>query len=107
MSSSDDELVLRAQVARRLYVRRVWLGLAQQEVADKAGVTRNFVSAIERSAQGLDAFRLGLIADAIGVTLGWLLSGPDDDLTASEPGRRPSERGSRNDPRDQAGPADG
>lgn len=68
-------------------MRRRWLGLAQQDIAEKAGVTRNFVSATERAAQRLDAYRLGLLADALGVTLAWLLSGPDDELTQSAPGR--------------------
>ena len=75
------------QIGRRLYVRRVWLDLSQQDVADKAHVTRNFISAIERGSQGLDAWRLGRVADAIDVTLDWLLSG-SDDLTAATLGRR-------------------
>ena len=88
MTRPPDGLTLRSQVGRRLYLRRVWLGLAQREVADKAGVSRNFVSAIERGAQGLDAWRLGLVADALGVTLAWLLSGPDEMVTDTAPGTR-------------------
>jgi transcriptional regulator with XRE-family HTH domain len=84
--SSEDEL--RAQVGRRLHLRRLWLELSQRDVADKAGVTRNFVSAIERGAQGLDAYRLLLVADALGCTLMWLVTGPDDALTAPVPGLR-------------------
>jgi transcriptional regulator with XRE-family HTH domain len=71
-----------------LHVRRLWLELSQQDVADKAGVTRNFVSAIERGAQGLDAYRLLLIADALNCTLMWLVTGPDDALTEAVPGLR-------------------
>jgi transcriptional regulator with XRE-family HTH domain len=41
-------------------------------------VTRNFVSAIERGAQGLDAVRLRRLAVAMGVELGELLADPDD-----------------------------
>jgi transcriptional regulator with XRE-family HTH domain len=89
MTRSPDEQTLRDQVGRRLYMRRTWLRLAQQEVADKAGVTRNFVSAIERGAQGLDAWRLSLIADALSITLDWLLTGPDEHVTATTPGRQP------------------
>lgn len=77
---------MRRQIGRRVYMRRVWLGLNQQEVADRAGVTRNFVSAIERGAQGLDAWRLWALADGLGGTLSWLLTGPDDALTAPNPG---------------------
>jgi transcriptional regulator with XRE-family HTH domain len=82
----ETDLEHRHQVGRRAYMRRVWLGLSQQEVADKAGLTRNFVSAIERSAQGLDAWRLWALADSLGGTLDWLLTGPDDALTAPNPG---------------------
>jgi transcriptional regulator with XRE-family HTH domain len=80
--TGPEEHVYRAQVGRRLHLRRLWLGLSQQDVAEKAGVSRNFISAIERGTQGLDAWRLGLAAAAIGVTLCWPLSGPDDQLTA-------------------------
>jgi transcriptional regulator with XRE-family HTH domain len=86
MTRSPGEHVLRADVARRLFMRRTWLRLSQQEVADKAGVSRNFISAIERSAQGLDAWRLHQIADALGTTLSWLVAGPDDEVTAPAPG---------------------
>jgi transcriptional regulator with XRE-family HTH domain len=82
-SSEPD---LRRQVGRRVYVRRVWLGLSQQEVADRAEVTRNFVSAIERGAQGLDAYRLWSLAGALDGTLTWLLAGPDELLTTPTPG---------------------
>lgn len=86
MSRSQDERTLRALVGRRLLMRRIWLQLSQDDVAVKAGVTRNFVSAIERGAQGLDAFRLGQVAGALGVTVTWLLEGPDDQLTSPTPG---------------------
>jgi transcriptional regulator with XRE-family HTH domain len=86
-SRPDVEATLRQQVARRAFVRRVWLGLSQQEVADRAGVTRNFVSAIERSAQGLDAWRLWALAEALGGTLDWLIAGPDEAVTAANPGQ--------------------
>ena len=72
------ELRHRSQVGRRVRVRRVWAALSQEEVAQRAQVTRNFVSAIERGAQGLDAWRLWAVADVLGVRLEWLLTGPDD-----------------------------
>jgi hypothetical protein len=83
----DREPELRRQVGRRTYMRRVWLHLSQQELADKAQVARNFVSAIERGAQGLDAWRLWCLADALDTTVDWLLAGPDDALTNPTPGR--------------------
>jgi hypothetical protein len=40
-------------------------------------VTRNFVSAIERGAQGLDAVRLRRLAMAMDMSLGELLADPE------------------------------
>jgi transcriptional regulator with XRE-family HTH domain len=85
-SRPESEPALREQVGRRAYMRRVWLKLSQQEIADRSGLTRNFVSAIERGAQGLDAWRLWALAEGLGGTLDWLLTGPDDALTATKPG---------------------
>jgi transcriptional regulator with XRE-family HTH domain len=50
---------------------------SQDDLARSAGVTRNFVSAIERGAQGLDAVRLRRLAVAMGVELAELLAEPD------------------------------
>jgi transcriptional regulator with XRE-family HTH domain len=92
MSQGQDERTLRTLVGKRLRMRRIWLELSQDEVAAKAGVTRNFVSAIERAAQGLDAFRLGRVAEALDVSLTWLLDGPNDQVTSPTSGGQPSGR---------------
>ena len=63
----------RRQIGRRARLARVDLDLSQDDIATKAGLTRNFVSAIERGAQGLDTWRLRHLADALGVPFGWLL----------------------------------
>ena len=55
----------RRAVGRRLRTARVVLNISQQEVADAAGCSRNFVSGIERGAQGVDAYRLSLVATAL------------------------------------------
>jgi transcriptional regulator with XRE-family HTH domain len=83
----DSEAAFRRDVGRRLFIRRSWLRLSQDEVAQRAQVTRNFVSAIERGAQGLDAWRLWAVADALGASLDWLLAGPDNAATTRAPGR--------------------
>ena len=67
----------RSLVGKRVRAERVWQDISQDELASKAGVTRNFVSAIERGAQGLDAYRLRHIADALGVRFEDLMA-PDD-----------------------------
>jgi hypothetical protein len=58
-------------------------GRARQPVVPAAG----FVSAIERGAQGLDAWRLRLLADTLDVSPGWPLTGPDRALFDDAPGR--------------------
>ena len=55
----------RKAVGRRLRTARVVLNISQQDVADAAGCSRNFVSGIERGAQGVDAYRLSLVATAL------------------------------------------
>ena len=77
-ATEDD---YRRQIGRRARIARTALGLSQDDTATKAGVTRNYVSATERGAQGLDTWRLRLLVDALDVTLAWLLG-----LTDSEPG---------------------
>lgn len=67
----------RRQVGRRVRLVRIGQELSQDNVAASAGVTRNFVSAIERGAQSPDAWRLGKLADALGVSISWLLGQSD------------------------------
>jgi transcriptional regulator with XRE-family HTH domain len=63
-------------VGLRIRVWRVVHDRSQEDLARAAGVTRNFVSAIERGAQGLDAVRLRRLAAAMGVDLAELLAEP-------------------------------
>jgi DNA-binding XRE family transcriptional regulator len=65
----------RKAVSRRLRMARVVLDISQQEVADAAGCSRNFVSAVERGVQGMDAYRLSLIATALRMPPRTLLEG--------------------------------
>ena len=75
---STEEAEFRRQVSARLRGQRAWLGRTQEEVAASAGVNRGFISAVERGTQRLDAWRLRLVAEALGTTLDRLLDdGPD------------------------------
>jgi transcriptional regulator with XRE-family HTH domain len=67
----------RRAVGKRIRIWRVVNERSQDELAAEAGVTRNFVSAIERGAQGLDAVRLRRLAVAMDMTLGELLADPE------------------------------
>ena len=66
---SEDEAALRRQIGKRIRVERIWRDLSQDQLATQAGITRNFVSAIERGAQGLDGYRLLRLADVLGLTM--------------------------------------
>lgn len=76
----------RRLIGRRARIARVDLGLSQNDIATKAGLTRNFVSAIERGAQGLDTWRLRHLAEALGVDFGWLLGLMGRPVTSARPG---------------------
>lgn len=78
---TPTEAEYRRLVGKRARTERVWQELSQDEVAAKAGVTRNFVSAIERGAQGLDAFRLRRLADGLGITFEDLMATDDRRLS--------------------------
>lgn len=82
-----SEAEYRAHVARRALLARTALGLTQDEAAEKAGETRNFVSSVERMTIGLDAWRLGLLADALEVPLPWLLSRSAEPVRIAPPPR--------------------
>ncbi|MFL6128536.1 MAG: helix-turn-helix domain-containing protein [Mycobacteriales bacterium] len=70
------EQAYRGEVGGRIRERRALLNLRQEELAARAGVSRHFVSAIERGRHGLDAWRLRKVAHALGRDLCWLLGEP-------------------------------
>jgi DNA-binding XRE family transcriptional regulator len=67
------ERLFRRDVGRRIRAQRTLCNLRQEELAERAGVSRNFVSAVERGTQRLDAWRLRHLALALDCDLGWLL----------------------------------
>ena len=76
-SGDVGDIAFRRSVGLRIRVWRVVHDRSQDDLARAAGVTRNFVSAIERGAQGLDAVRLRRLAVAMGIELAELLAEPD------------------------------
>ena len=74
---TDQELYgerrFRQDVGSRIRAQRSLRNLRQEELAEQAGVSRNFVSAVERGTQRLDAWRLRHLAVALDCELGWLL----------------------------------
>jgi transcriptional regulator with XRE-family HTH domain len=89
-----SEEAYRRAIGKRLRIVRVTLDCSQDEIAEAAGVTRNFVSAIERGAQGPDAYRLSRIAAVIDVPVAALLNGVgfDDWLRRTATLSAPSNR---------------
>jgi transcriptional regulator with XRE-family HTH domain len=77
VQSRSVDAAYRRAVGKRIRVWRVLNERSQDELAAEAGVTRNFVSAIERGAQGLDAVRLRRLALAMDMSLGELLADPE------------------------------
>ena len=71
-----EDIAYRLAVAKRIRVWRVMEDQTQDDLATAAGVTRNFVSAIERGAMGLDAARLRRLATAMQMPLADLLADP-------------------------------
>ena len=70
---SADEVYQRV-LGKRIRVLRVVRDLSQDELARSAGVTRNYVSAIERGVQGVDVVRLRRLASALDIDLAKLLA---------------------------------
>ena len=71
-----EETEYRRAIGKRIRVWRALHERSQDELAASAGVSRNFVSAVERGAQGLDAVRLRRLARAMDTTLIELLQDP-------------------------------
>jgi DNA-binding XRE family transcriptional regulator len=68
-----DPLAFRRELGLRLRDLRVRVDLSQRALAERAGVTRNFVGGVERGVQHLDAWRIWLLSRALQVSPGVLL----------------------------------
>jgi transcriptional regulator with XRE-family HTH domain len=66
--NQDERDYLRA-MGKRVRLRRVDRDLTQQELAGRAGMSRNFVSSIERGAHGVDIVRIRRLALALDVEM--------------------------------------
>lgn len=87
-----------ADLASRLYARRMHLGLTQGEVAERVGVTTAYISKIEHGRTSLPVQTLSRLADALGVSAATLLQATParNGATPAEPGRarkRPARTG--------------
>jgi transcriptional regulator with XRE-family HTH domain len=65
-------------LGKRIRLLRVDRELSQEQLAKAAGMSRNFVSSVERGAHGVDVVRLVRLAAALDVDVAVLVSGPSD-----------------------------
>ena len=83
-----DPTSFRVELGRRLVELRGRHGLSQAQLAERAGVSRNFLGAVERGSQNLDAWRLRRHAEALpipcGVLIGEIPAKPAADLAAGK-----------------------
>src|SRR5690349_4317908 len=66
------------RVAARLRERRIMLGMTQQELAEKVGITYQQAHKYETGANRISAGRLAAIAHALGVEPGYFFEGPEN-----------------------------
>jgi transcriptional regulator with XRE-family HTH domain len=88
MQSKDTDRAVPVELAigARLRARRRQLGLSQSNLADALGVSFQQVQKYERGANRIAASTLVAAAQALGVTVGWLVgeegggAGDDDEV---------------------------
>ena len=76
MNNSREALTLK-KIGARIRIKRESLGMTQQELADMVNVTRNTISRYENGETEVGVITLNNIADALSVTVLWLLFGFD------------------------------
>ena len=64
------------ELARRVRLNRRYQELTQQQVGDRAGVSRSFVAVFEAGQGGIDVVTLRRIAQALGLSLPALVDVP-------------------------------
>jgi transcriptional regulator with XRE-family HTH domain len=72
---SEDPDVLLRKIGGRILRRRKELGLTQQELADKLGISATNISPIEHGEQNLTIRTLAKLADVLGTTVVELVGG--------------------------------
>ena len=76
MNNSREALTLE-KIGAKIRIKRESLGMTQQELADMVNVTRNTISRYENGETEIGVITLNNIADALSVTVLWLLFGFD------------------------------
>ncbi|HZW30761.1 MAG TPA: helix-turn-helix transcriptional regulator [Isosphaeraceae bacterium] len=71
-------------VGKQLRGRRTALGLSQEDVAGRLGITFQQVQKYERGANGLSASRLQQLSKSLGVSVGYFFEGLENGPGAGE-----------------------
>jgi transcriptional regulator with XRE-family HTH domain len=72
-----EESVYLRGLGKRVRLLRLTREMSQEQLATASGMSRNFVSSIERGAHGVDVVRLLRLAGALKVDIGQIVSDPD------------------------------
>ena len=73
MATTPHELTAREVFARNLRRARRWKDISQEELADRAGLNRNYVSEVERKQRNISVDNMGRFARALDLPLSDLL----------------------------------
>ena len=63
---------IKAKVGKRIKYIRNQLGVSQEELADKAGIDRTYITSVECGKRNVSIVNIEKIANALGVTLSTL-----------------------------------
>ena len=63
-----------ADLGRRVRLHRLYRDLTQQQLGERAGLSRNFVSLFEKGRHGIDVMALRRLAQALAVPLPTLVA---------------------------------
>ena len=75
MTMTDDETAWLKAIAKRVKIARIEHDLTQAGLAERASLTRNKISAIERSAELLKLYEINRVARAVDMQLADLVDG--------------------------------
>ena len=69
MATTLHKLTAREVFARNVRRARRWKDISQEELADRAGLNRNYVGEVERGQRNISVDNMGRFAHALGLPL--------------------------------------